>query len=199
MRFNRIQVAIGLMSSSILLFLTLCPPWEQASQKMPPQYRKELGRGFLWSAPKTVPDGCYFTYMECIETPASDFYPVVNRQLVLMQSIPLAMVTFLLWWLTRTDDGERSRTGYSTTTRVTISLSLALVVPAFGGIPTVILLFLLLGSILDQGETTWLYANQTTIYAVGLLVFVVAIALTIFGLLSGIQLLTRRKSSIRGV
>ena len=182
MRFNRIQVAIGLMSSSILLFLTLCPPWEQASQKMPPQYRKELGRGFLWSAPKTVPDGCYFTYMECIETPASDFYPVVNRQLVLMQSIPLAMVTFLLWWLTRTDDGERSRTGYSTTTRVTISLSLLpwLFLHSVVYQPSSSFSTSLLGSILDQGETTWLYEIQTSIYSVGILLFVVSIALTIF-------------------
>ena len=191
MRFNRPQLAIGLMSSSILLFLALCPPWEQTSHKMPAQYRRELGRGFLWSPPKTVADGCYFTYMDCIETPASDFYPVVNRQLVLMQSIPLVVVTLLLLWLIRTDEGERSRIKYSTTTRVAISLSLALVVPAVGGIPIVIYLFLLPRIISDHSET-W------QLYAVGVPVFFVAAWLTIFGLLSGMQLLTRRKSSIRG-
>ena len=110
MRFTRVQVTIGLLSAGILLFLTLCPEWEEASQKMPPEYRKEIGRGFLWSPPKTVPAGCEGIFTgDCVETPASSFYPVVNRQLVLKQTAPLAIVTLLLLWVTRTRDEERSR------------------------------------------------------------------------------------------
>jgi hypothetical protein len=106
-----------------------------------------MARSISWSPPKTVAVGCYFNFTDCVESPATAFYPVVNRQLVLMQSIPLAIVTLLLLWLTRTDDGERSRTLYSRRTRIAISLSLALAVPVVGGIPIVVYLFLLLGII----------------------------------------------------
>jgi len=145
MRFSRLRVSITLLSSTVLLFLLLYPEWQEASSKMPPEYRKEIGRGFLWSPPKSVAVGCYFSFEDCAETPASAFYPVVNRELVLMQSLALAVVTLLLLWLTRTG-GRQSRVSQSPRTRIAISVSLALVVP-IGGIPIAVHLVYLPGII----------------------------------------------------
>jgi hypothetical protein len=189
MRFSRLQVTICLLSLSALLFLLLNPEWQEASSKMPPEYRKEIGRGFLWSPPKTVAAGCYFTFEDCVETPASAFYPVVNRQLVLMQSVPVAVVTLLLLWLTRTGD-RQSRILSSTRTTIAISLSLALVVP-IGGIPIAAHLVSLPGIISDGGE-------KWQVYAVGIPLVFVIVALAIFGLLSGMRLLTKATTRVRG-
>lgn len=191
MRITRPQLTIAFLSAVILLLLLLCPEWQEASRKMPPEYRKEIGRGFLWSPPKTVAVGCNFAFTDCAETPASDFYPVVNRQLVLMQSIPLAIVTLLLLWLTRTD-GRQTRILSRIGTRIAISLSLALLVPTIGWVPIGVYLVLLPGIISEGGET-W------QLYAVGFPVLFVIIALTIFGLLCATHLLTNRATRVRGV
>ena len=192
MRFTRLQLTITLLSAGILLFLLLCPEWQEASRKMPPEYRKDVGRGFLWSPPKTVSVDCNFAFTDCAETPASDFYPVVNRQLVLMQSVPLAFVTLLLLWLTRTDDGRQTRILSRIGTRIAISLSLALLVPTIGWVPIVVYLALLPGIISEGGE-------KWRLYAIGFPVLFVLVALTIFGLLCAMHLFTKRATRVPGV
>jgi hypothetical protein len=192
MRFSRLQVTIGILGSGILLFLLLYPEWQQASRKMPPEFRKEIGRGFLWSPPKTVSVGCDFIFTDCVETSATAFYPVVNRKLVLMQSVPLAIVTLLLLLIARSDKDGHARILSSTRTRMAISFLLALPIPPLGGIPFAVYLVLLPKIIFEHGDLGW------QLYAIGIPVLFVVVGFTIFGLLSGIQLFTKRATRILG-
>lgn len=73
-----------------------------------------------------------------------------------------------------------------------ISLLLALPIPAFGGIPFAVYLVLLPKIITEHGDLGWQF------YAIGIPILFVVVALTIFGLLSGMQLLTKRTTTVRG-
>src|SRR6266567_2325364 len=86
MRLNRIQAAIGIVSGIALLVIVLFPAWQEAAEKEV-SYRKDIGHGLLWSPPKPVAVDCYF--VGCVTAPASYFHMLLNRTLLLKQSLTL--------------------------------------------------------------------------------------------------------------
>jgi hypothetical protein len=131
MKMNKAQVIIGLFSAALVLFLVICPPWQEAAQNEV-DYRKDIGRGLLWSPPNTVSVDCYF--IGCTEGPASYFHAVLNRRLLLEQAIPVLAVAPVLLWLFRPQKVEKSPVLESRAKKLVISFSLALLVPV-GGLP----------------------------------------------------------------
>ena len=132
MKTNYSQSVTLTISVFGVLLLTLFPPWQQAA-KNETDYRKSIGRGFVFHPPGTVPVDCYF--VGCKQAPASYFHPVLYRSLWLHQIVITVAVAFALVWLFRTR-ADRTDAGLSVLrTRLCFSLLIALMIPAVGTFP----------------------------------------------------------------
>jgi hypothetical protein len=189
MKVNKAQARVGISTAILLLFLVLYPSWQEAAQNEI-AYRKDIGRGFLWSPPSTVSIDCYF--VGCKVAPASYFHALLNRQLLLEQTIPVLVVAGVFLWLFRSQEETKRPMLESRTKKLRISFLLALLIPPVGGVPMGAALASLPMLLIDRGEFWAVYAVATPI-----IYFVFALA--IFGLLSALQWLIARTESVRGV
>ncbi|GEM_PF-2544777 len=132
MKLNKIQAVIGIVCGILLLSLISFPPWQEAAEREL-SYRKDLGRGFLLSPPKSVAVECYF--VGCVTAPAAYFHVLLNRKLLLQECVTLVVVELLLLWLFRNRQGRAVADLRMPRTRLLISLMLALLIPPAGGVP----------------------------------------------------------------
>ena len=132
MRPNKIQTIIGIVCGLALLSLVLVPPWQEAAEREL-SYRKDLGRGLLWSPPKPVAVECYFT--GCVTAPAQYFHVLLNRKLLLQECLTLLIVGVLLLWMFRAQRDRNVASLRARGTRLLTSLILALLIPPTGGVP----------------------------------------------------------------
>jgi hypothetical protein len=187
MKFNKARAIIGLVSAALLTLLVLCPPWQEAAQNEV-TYRKDIGRGLLWSPPNTVPVDCYF--VGCKVAPASYFHAVLNRQLLVEQTIPVLFVAGVFLWMFRTQEETNQPLLGSRKNKLIVASLLALLIPPVGGVPMGAALASLPLLFIDKGEF-W------AVYAVVIPAMYIVLALVIFVLLIALQWLVARTKSVR--
>src|ERR1700758_4045858 len=98
MRLNKGQFAIAALTVAVVTFLVLYPSWQEAAEKET-AYRRDVGRGFLWKPPRPVAVDCYFA--GCVIAPASYFHVILDRKLLLQQSLAVLCVGLALLWVFR--------------------------------------------------------------------------------------------------
>lgn len=189
MKVNKAQAMIGLVSAALLLFLAICPPWQEAA-KNEIAYRKDIGRGFLWNRPDTISVNCYFS--GCTTAPASYFHAVLNRKLLLEQFIPVLVVACLFMWLFRCHAEKQSPMMGSWAKRLTISSLLALLVPPTGGVP--------MGAALASEPMLFVEKGEFwTAYVILIPILYLGFVLAIYGLISAVHWLIARAMKVRSV
>ncbi|HEV2134078.1 MAG TPA: hypothetical protein VGR47_07425 [Terracidiphilus sp.] len=189
MRLNNAQVVIGLLSAAILLFLFVCPSWQEAARNEI-AYRKDIGRGFLWSPPKAVSVECYF--IGCATAPASYFHVVLNLRLLLEQAIPVLFVAGVFLWLFRSQKEKQPPMLESRTRKLVISFSLALLVPPTGGAP--------MGAVLADVPRLVIEKDEFwAVLAILIPVLYFALSIAIYGLLSASHWIIARAEKTRSV
>lgn len=132
MRLNKEQVTVAVLTTALVSFLFLYPPWQEAAQKEV-AYRKDVGRGLLWRPPSPVAVDCYF--VGCVTAPAPYFHMLLNRKLQLQQSLTVLCVGLALLWIFRIRKDGTASSLRSTKTRAAASVLLALLVPPAGDVP----------------------------------------------------------------
>jgi hypothetical protein len=132
MKLNNTQKAILAIGLVLLLCLALFPPWREAAQREV-DYRKDIGRGFIFSPPQPVAVNCYF--VGCKPAPSSYFHVLMNRKLLFNQLISVGVVGLLLFWIFRSHrDGTNASLG-SPKTRLQFCVLIALLIPFDGQYP----------------------------------------------------------------
>jgi hypothetical protein len=132
MRLNKGQFAIAALTVAVVTFLVLYPSWQEAAEKET-AYRRDVGRGFLWKPPRPVAVDCYFA--GCVIAPASYFHVILDRKLLLQQSLAVLYVGLALLWVFRIRRNGTASNLKSAKTRATASLLLALLIPPAGNVP----------------------------------------------------------------
>jgi len=146
---NHPQSVTLAISVVVFLLLTLFPPWQQAAENEV-DYRKDIGRGFVFRPPRTIPVDCYF--VGCKQAPASYFHPVLYRYLWLHQLATVVAVALALLWLFRTRADGTYLGLSSPKVRFYFILFVALAIPMVGTFPFGSLLVLIPEELAYGGE-----------------------------------------------
>ena len=134
MGMDRAQKAILAVTTAVLALLVLFPPWQQAAARET-AYRKDLGRGLVFSPPSAVSVDCYF--VGCKTAPAAYFHVLLSWDLFLEQIGAVVGVSILVLWIFRIRrDGTRASL-VSRKIRLQLSVLAALLVPIEGTFPMV--------------------------------------------------------------
>jgi len=129
---NRAQKIILIIGGLVMICLLVFPPWREAAEKEA-SYRKYVGRSFFLVPPKPVAVECYFA--GCTTAPASYFHILLDRQLLIAQCVPVAVVAFIAFWIFRLRPNGTFPSLKSGTTRLLFSSPVALAVPPAGDFP----------------------------------------------------------------
>jgi hypothetical protein len=152
MQINPTQKLIAKTAGFILLALLLFPPWQQAALHEL-DYRKAIGRGFIFHPPRTVPIECYF--VGCKTAQASYFHAVLFSRLYIEQCATVFCIGLIALWIFRTAASGMRATLRSWRTRLKLSMLLALAVPPLGQYPLASLLLDIPRQVIHHNEL-WL-------------------------------------------
>jgi hypothetical protein len=175
MRLNTPLKAIGITGSILILLITLFPPWQQAAMREV-DYRKYLGRGFVFSPPSPVAVDCYF--VGCLTAPPSYFHVLIYQDLVFEQLVAVFCVALIMLWMFRSQKDGTQASLRVPKTRWRFSLLIALLIPLYGTFPLASDLVNIPKQLIGRGEF-WLVWPLIT------LVLFVALAGVIYLLISG--------------